>query len=421
MKKAIFKIISCSMFLSFAFESVALDSPGEPSLNNELYASFINFQDSLQNLDNQNKEFFKNLDNEDPNLKEKLLKYKVNLESRLNACLKIEKEISNLKVSEQIASLKNYLKNISDMIDYLINKDNPNEKTSNKTDNQTIDEEKEKSNQTLSATSTTKEINWKGILLTEKLLKGLNNVITIYDVSYDRVTEWGYKFFENNDSKQFFYTNQNIPPSLKNMFDLIYNTRYPEAAKDWNKIRYISDKDEKYPELLDSFRKHIKSLLKNVSSLIRQHKKLESTNSQSQETPANTQSERTTQKEIKEIEVIEKLLKDFNNAVGTYDIPYNRVIEWGHKFFDKDTKQIFDPTQNLPSDLIPTFEVIYETNYPEINKVWEKIRYLSDKDPDYPKTLDLFRKKIKTLLNNVSKLVRGYKKSEEINNAKSKK
>lgn len=280
MKRIFLGIITVGFLLNFEVKSVVEETSTPPDTsstvietnqNNSYIDALKRFQKEIKEIYEENTVLLKNINDS----KEKLLKNKTTLESKLKEYQQLSEEIEKLKINEEINQLKSSIEDISNVTAELqTNEDKEDKSIDESQDNPKKETKANKKNKKKDNVSKEEEVDWNSIQLTEKLLKGYYNALSYYDISYNRVKEWGYKFFENNDYRKFFLVNKNTPPSLKNLFLLIYDTRYPAARETWRKIKTY-EQNKEYPKNLELLRSQIQALLKNVSSLLRQYKKLE--------------------------------------------------------------------------------------------------------------------------------------------------
>ena len=172
---------------------------------------------------------------------------------------KIKADLDNMKFSQKINELEKCLAKIENILSDLIRRHN---RVQHQTEANKISDE-----QNPNKIQKSHYENQESVEIFEKNLRGFNSALQNPKTRFNTILNKGNKIFDNEENSQLFSLNSKISPDLKELFEQIRDTRYPEALSAWLEIKYMPSTDEKLDEKLNNFKEKVGLLYKDVQKI----------------------------------------------------------------------------------------------------------------------------------------------------------
>lgn len=228
MKKATYGLIICGMLLNF-----------ESNGRNSEFSSTDNYSSA---------DFSSDFDSDFAKFSESLAEFK-----------KIKADLDSMKFSQKINELEKCITEISNILSGINHRQNRFQHQAEETE---ISDGKN-----LNKIQKSYYENQESVEIFEKNLRGFNLALQNPKTRFNTILNKGNKIFDNEKNKELFSPGGKIPSDLKNLFEQIYDTRYPEALKAWLEIKYMPSTDKKYDEKLNNFREKVELLFRYVQKI----------------------------------------------------------------------------------------------------------------------------------------------------------
>lgn len=260
MKKIIFGLILCELFSTFESSSKDYDLKDFAILNNrQNLIEILNQYEAIVEESEDNVRKFKKEAEEDRDFSY-LLKESDKLEKDIERKIKIlenlKDNIKNINIPKKIQELKSL-----DIDDLIINLSDLLKKLQNEQQNLSQADQENKQNHKINESQ--KDINWKAISSFEKDIKAFFIAIQKKEIKLNTILRLGHKLFDDTKKRNLFISRQDSKDEIKRVCYLIYQSRYPEALRTWNKdVKNI--RGEKGFESVQNMKKENQNKLNNL-------------------------------------------------------------------------------------------------------------------------------------------------------------